>query len=215
MNNHVTRRRDNLLTTDGGGFLDNQFLKDSFHSHLQVIGDKMRTTVCVRIPGTAVLIVEVTDKQTTYKLLNLLPSDCALCCVILQPRYKLHPRTSSRINVAIRCRSRIIQPNYIDTTITASCAAYLHSIHLDGINLVFQLTQPACCSLFSYSVLRVVVRDIQRYLHSDDTRVSVVLAIRVHLRKHIINQLYLLTERMVIVCSIIVELIAIHRAGEV
>ena len=55
----------------------------------------------------------------------------------------------------------------------------------------------------------------QRYLHANDTRVSVVLAIRVHLRKHIINQLYLLTERMVIVCSIIVELVAIHRAGEV
>ncbi|CUQ24243.1 Uncharacterised protein [Segatella copri] len=61
----------------------------------------------------------------------------------------------------------------------------------------------------------MVVRNIQRYLHSDDTRVSVVLAIRVHMRKHIINQLYLFTERMIIVCSIIVELVSIHRAGEV
>ena len=216
MSHHATSRRDYLLTTDGGGFLDNQLLEDSLHPHLQVVGNKMRATFCIWNPGASVLIVGVTDKQTTKELLHLLPSDCALCGVILQPRYKLHPRTSSRINVTIGCRSGIVHANYIDTsTITASCAAYLHSIHLDGINLVFQLTQPASSCLFSYYVLRMVVRDIQRYLHSDDTRVSVVLAIRIHLRKHIINQLYLFTERMVIVYSIIVELIAIHRAGEV
>ena len=216
MSHHATSRRDYLLTTDGGCFIDDQLLEDSLHSYLQVICDEVRTTFCVWSPRASVLIVGVTDKQSTKELLHLFPSDCALCGVIQQPRYKLHPRASSRINVAIGCRSGIVHANYIDTsTITASCAAYLHSIHLNGVNLVFQLTQPACCSLFSYCVLRVVVRDIQRYLHSDDTRVSVVLAIRIHLRKHIINQLYLFTERMIIVCSIIVELVAIHRAGEV
>ena len=216
MSHHAASRRDYLLTADGGCFIDDQLLEDSLHSYLQVICDEVRTTFCIGSPRASVLIVGVTDMQPTKELLHLFPSDCALCGVILQPRYKLHPRTSSRINVTIGCRSGIVHANYIDTsTITASCAAYLHSIHLDGINLVFQLTQPACCSLFSYCVLRVVVRDIQRYLHSDDTRVSVVLAIRIHLRKHIINQLYLFTERMVIVCSIIVELVAIHRAGEV
>ena len=216
MSHHATSRRDYLLTANGGCFIDDQLLEDSLHSYLKVIGDEVRTTFCVWSPRASVLIVGVTDKQSTKELLHLFPSDGALCGVIQQPRYKLHPRASSRINVTIGCRSGIVHANYIDTsTITASCAAYLHSIHLDGINLVFQLTQPACCSLFAYGVLRVVVRDIQRYLHSDDTRVSVVLAIRIHLRKHIINQLYLFTERMVIVYSIIVELVAIHRAGEV
>ena len=216
MSHHAASRRDYLLTTDGGCFIDDQLLEDSLHSYLKIICDEVRTTFCIGSPGTSVLIVGVTDMQPLQELLNLLEGDCALCGVILQPRYKLHPRTSSRINVTIGCRSGIVHANYIDTsTITASCAAYLHSIHLDGINLVFQLTQPASSCLFAYYVLRMVVRDIQRYLHSDDTRVSVVLAIRIHLRKHIINQLYLFTERMVIVYSIIVELIAIHRAGEV
>ena len=210
MSHHATSRRDYLLTANGGCFINNQLLEDSLHSYLQVICDEVRTTFCVWSPRAS------TDKQSQQELLHLFPSDCALCGVILQPRYKLHPRTSSRINVTIGCRSGIVHANYIDTsTITASCAAYLHSIHLDGINLVFQLTQPASSCFLANRVLRVVVRDIQRYLHSDDTRVSVVLAIRIHLRKHIINQLYLFTERMVIVYSIIVELVAIHCAGEV
>ena len=216
MSHHAASRRDYLLTTDGGCFIDNQLLEDSLHSYLQVICDEVRTTFCVWSPRASVLIVGVTDMQPTKELLHLFPSDSSFCGVIQQPRYKLHPRASSRINVTIGCRSGIVHANYIDTsTITASSAAYLHSIHLDGINLVFQLTQPASSCLFANRVLRVVVRDIQRYLHSDDTRVSVVLAIRSHLRKHIINQLYLFTERMVIVYSIIVELVAIHRAGEV
>ena len=216
MSHHAASRRDYLLTANGGCFIDDQLLEDSLHSYLQVICDEVRTTFCVWSPRASVLIVGVTDMQPTKELLHLFPSNSTVCGVILQPRYKLHPRTSSRINVAIGCRSGIVHANDIDTsTITASCAAYLHSIHLNGVNLVFQLTQPACCSLFAYCVLRVVVRNIQRYLHSDDTRVSVVLAIRSHLRKHIINQLYLFTERMVIVYPIIVELVTIHRAGEV
>ena len=83
MNNHVTRRRDNLLTTDGGGFLDDQLFKDSLHSHLQVVGNKMRTTFGIGSPRTSVLIIEVTDKQSTKELLHLLPSDCALGGVIV------------------------------------------------------------------------------------------------------------------------------------
>ena len=89
------------------------------------------------------------------------------------------------------------------------------AIYSDGVNLIFKLTQAAYCSLLTDYVLRVVVRNIQRYLHSDDTRVSVVLAFSINLYKHIINQLHLFTKRMIIVCPIIIKLITIHCTGKV
>ena len=90
MSHHTSSRRQYFLTANGGGLLDYQFLEDSLHSHLQVVGNEMRATFCIGSPRTSVFIVEVTDKQTTYKLLNLLPSDSALCSAILQSRQKLH-----------------------------------------------------------------------------------------------------------------------------
>ena len=83
MNHHADSRRYNLLTANGGGLLDYQFLEDSLHSHLQVVGDEMRATFCIGSPRASVLIVEVADKQTTYKLLHLLPSDSAFCGVVI------------------------------------------------------------------------------------------------------------------------------------
>ena len=65
MSHHTASRRNNLLTTNGGGFLNDQFLEYSLHSHLQVICDEMRTTFCIGSPRAAVLGIEVTDKQTT------------------------------------------------------------------------------------------------------------------------------------------------------
>ena len=65
MSHHASSRRQNLLTTDGGGFLDYQLLEDSLHSHLQVICDEMRATFCIGSPRASVLGIEVTDKKTT------------------------------------------------------------------------------------------------------------------------------------------------------
>ena len=41
MSHHATSRRDYLLTTDGGCFIDDQLLEDSLHSYLQVICDEV------------------------------------------------------------------------------------------------------------------------------------------------------------------------------
>ena len=65
MSHNATSRRDNLLTTDCRCLLDYKLLEYSLHPHLQVICDEMRATFCIGSPRTAVLIVGVTDNQTT------------------------------------------------------------------------------------------------------------------------------------------------------
>ena len=80
MSHHATSRRDYLLTTDGGGFLDNQLLEDSLHPHLQVVGNKMRATFCIWSPRAS------TDKQSLQELLNLLKGDSTICGIVFQFR---------------------------------------------------------------------------------------------------------------------------------
>ena len=93
MSHHATSRRDNLLTANGGCFIDDQLLEDSLHSYLQVICDKVRTTFCICSPRASVLIVGVTDKQSTKELLHLLPSDSAMGRIIfILGKEMLHPK---------------------------------------------------------------------------------------------------------------------------
>ena len=93
MSHHATSRRDYLLTTDGGCLFDYQFLEDSLHAYLQVIGSQMRTTFCICSPRASVLIVGVTDMQPLQELLHLLPSDSAMGRIILiLGKEMLHPK---------------------------------------------------------------------------------------------------------------------------
>ena len=83
MSHHTASRRDYLLTTDGGCFIDDQLLEDSLHSYLQVICDEVRTTFCIWSPAATIFSIKIADKQTTYKLLHLLPGNCTFCDVIV------------------------------------------------------------------------------------------------------------------------------------